>query len=326
MSSPSYLSGKPQIAEADALALLRERFMAPIEDLSVVPGGEIAQIYVFSVNGDRYILRFAPHMEANLEKELFIQGLLATSPALSSVPIPPILHVGRFGALHYAIARRMPGTPLSELPPSDYEVTIPALLETLDAIHAVDVRATTGYGVFGDDGAGFFPSWRASLAAVGAEEPEPEGPEGLEGDQNSTRRGVFDTTFLERDVWDTVYARMVALLDFCPEGRYLVHGDYGFDNVLAADGRITAVLDWPNAQYGDFLYDVAWLDFWPSGFAFRERCLAHYAERNIAVPNYAERILCYQCSIALNVLRFFAQRQNAEAYHWTRHAILSRLG
>ena len=321
MSSPSYLSGKPRIAEAEALALLRERFTAPIEDLSVVPGGAIAQIYAFSVTGDSYILRVAPPMGANLEKELFIQGLLALSPASASVPIPPILHVGRLGALHYAISRRMPGTPLSELPLSDYEATIPALLETLDAIHAVDVRATTGYGVFADDGTGFLPSWRASLAAVGVEELEPE------EHSNSSWHSLFETTFLERDVWETVYARLVTLLDFCPEDRYLVHGDYGFDNVLAADGRITAVLDWLNAQYGDFLYDVAWLDFWPpSGFAFRERCQAHYAERNIAVPNYAERILCYQCSIALNVLRFFAQRQNEEAYHFARHAILSRLG
>jgi hygromycin-B 4-O-kinase len=119
---------------------------------------------------------------------------------------------------------------------------------------------------------------------------------------------------------------MVTLLNICPEDRSLVHGDYGFDNVLAADGRITAVLDWPNAQYGDFLYDVAWLDFWQSGFAFRDLCAAHYGERGIAVPNYAERILCYQCAIALNVLRFFAKRQNEEAYRWTRQTMLSRLG
>ena len=29
----------------------------------------------------------------------------------------------------------------------------------------------------------------------------------------------------------------------CPEERYLVHGGYGFNNVLAQDGRITAVID-----------------------------------------------------------------------------------
>ena len=43
---------------------------------------------------------------------------------------------------------------------------------------------------------------------------------------------------------------------------YLLHGDYGFDNVLVDQGKISGVLDWANAKYGDFLYDVAWLDFW----------------------------------------------------------------
>ena len=321
MTSPSYLSGKPQIAEVEALALLRQHFSAPIEDLTVLPGGEIAQIYAFAVNGAPYILRIAPPMDASLEKERFIQRLLAASPAASpSVLIAPIYHVGRLGPLHYAISRRMPGMPLSKLPPLDYLATIPALLDMLDAIHAVDVRTTTGYGVFADDGTGFLPTWRASLAIAGTAEPEPE------ADSDSARRSIFETTFLERAVWDTVHARMLTLLEFCPEDRYLVHGDYGFDHVLAAVGQITAVLDWVNAQYGDFLYDVAWLDFWQTGMSFRERCLTRYTERGIAVPHYAERILCYQCAIALNVLRFFALRQNADAYRFARDAIRSRLG
>ncbi len=318
MSSHEQPSGKPRVAEQDALALLREHFTAPIEGLSMVPGGQVAQIYAFSVNSDEYILRFAPHMGANLEKELSIHRLLATSLGSSLVPIPPVLHVGRLGTLHFAISRRMQGTPLSELPPPESAATIPELLETLDAIHAVDVRATAGSGLFGDDGTGLFPSWRASLAAIHVEEPA--------ADSSGKRRSVFETTFLERDLWDTIYARMIHLLDFCPEDRYLVHGDYGFDNVLAADGRITAVLDWVNAQYGDFLYDVAWLDFWPSGLDLRDLCAAHYAERGITPPNYAERILCYQCAIALNTLPFFAKRRNEDVYRWVRQRILSRLG
>ena len=88
MSSPA--NGKPQIAEADVLALLHECFAAPIEDLEVVSGGQIAQTYGFSAGGERYILRFTQHMGANLDKELFIQRLLAASP----VPVAPILHLG----------------------------------------------------------------------------------------------------------------------------------------------------------------------------------------------------------------------------------------
>jgi aminoglycoside phosphotransferase (APT) family kinase protein len=69
-------------------------------------------------------------------------------------------------------------------------------------------------------------------------------------------------SFLERDVFDLIYGHMTRLLDNCPEERYLVHGGYGFSNVIAHEGKITAIVDWMHAMYGDFVYDIAWLNFW----------------------------------------------------------------
>jgi hygromycin-B 4-O-kinase len=310
----STASGKPRIANEIVLALLREQVGAPIEDLAIVAGGQVAQTYAFTAHGMRYIVRFAQHMLTNLDKERFIQGLLASS----NVPIPPILYVGRLGELHYAISRRMPGRPLTELSPDEYEATIPALTRTLDALHAVDVGATSGYGIFSDDGAGLYRSWRRYLAAIREEDPE--------WDFYGKWHSLFETTFLERDVWEAVYARMVALLDSCPEDRHLVHGNYGFGNALAEDGRITAVLDWVDAKYGDFLYDVAWLDFWSPDRDFRALFAARYTDRGVETPNYGERILCYECYIALDALRFFAKRESEESYCWARERIQPLLG
>jgi hygromycin-B 4-O-kinase len=307
------VNGKPQISESDVLAILCERFAMPIEDLAIVSGGQIAQTYGFSAGGERYILRITQHMGANLDKEQFIQRLLAASP----VPVAPILQVGRLGDLHYAISQRMPGAPLTALPPDAFEELFPALLQTLDDVHAVDVSATSGFGIFDDDGVGFFPSWRASLTSIREEEPE--------WDFYGKWHTLFETTFLERDMWNGIYARMTELLAVCPEERSLVHGNYGFGNVLAVDARITAVLDWLDAKYGDFLFDVAWLDFWSTALNVRGRVGARYAERGISVPHYAERILCYECYIALDGLRFFAKRQNEASYRWVRDVILSRI-
>ena len=48
----------------------------------------------------------------------------------------------------------------------------------------------------------------------------------------------------------------------------------------------------------------------------RGRFAAYTAvERGIAVPNFAQRIRCYQCYIALNALPFFAQQQNDDGTH-----------
>jgi hypothetical protein len=97
-----YVSQSLREATAHAYGFTTEDRLLAIEAL---PSSELAHLYASPVNGNSYILRFAPSIRANPERELFIQGLLALSP----VPIPPILHVGRLGALYYAIARRMPG-------------------------------------------------------------------------------------------------------------------------------------------------------------------------------------------------------------------------
>ena len=44
--------------------------------------------------------------------------------------------------------------------------------------------------------------------------------------------------------------------------RALVHGDFGSNNVLAENGRVTGVIDWSEAMIGDSLYDIANLFFW----------------------------------------------------------------
>jgi hygromycin-B 4-O-kinase len=311
MSLPSGV--KPQLDEAAVLALLRGYFAASIEGLAVVTGGQVAQTYAFAADGQDYIIRFNRRMATTFEKEALIYGRFA-SPRL---PIPPIVQLGRLGELHYAISRRMPGKPLTELPPAENEALLPALLDTLDAIHACDVADQPGYGIFGDDGVGFFRSWPDSLRAIREEDPE--------WDFYGKWHVLFETTFLERDVFELIYSRMASLLDYCPEEKWLVHANYGFGNVLAHEGRISGVLDWLDAKYGDFVYDVAWLDFWSPQQTFPARCAERYARQGISAPHFEERMLCYECYIGLDALRFFAKGGNEGAYRGTREHILSLL-
>lgn len=306
-------SVKPEVAEATVLDLIATHLPGRVEQVETMPGGPIAQTFAFAVDGHAYILRFTAHMGANLDKELFIQRLLAGS----RVPFARILHVSRLGTLHYAISERMPGDPLTTLSPEQYAATIPALMQTLDEIHAVDVSATTGHGIFSDDGTGFFPSWRACLAYIREKEPE--------WDFYGQWHRLFETTFLEHDVWEALYARMVELLDLCPEARYLVHGGYGYGNVLAQGGRVTAVLDWLDAKYGDFLFDVASLDIWDPARKIAGRFAEHYEQMGLETPHYGERVLCYQCYMALDALRFFAKTGQHDSYQWIRARIASKL-
>jgi hygromycin-B 4-O-kinase len=300
---------RPEVGHDDVMDLLGQHFSAPIRDLERVEGGQVARTFSFRVGADAFILRFNFRLGANFEKEAFIARLFS----VSGIPIPPLLHIGRLGELHYAISRKAPGVPLDQLNRADVDALIPALVAILDAIHAVDVSATGGYAVAGNDGNGLFPGWRQSLAAIREEEPE--------WDYFGRWHALFETTFLEREVFDRIYGHMERLLPFCPEDRRLIHGNFGYGNVLVRDGVITAVLDWQEAGYGDHLYDVAQIDFWDAEGRWADRFHDHYENLELTVPHFPERIRCYQLYTGLNALRFFAKQGNEDAYRWVRERL-----
>ncbi len=305
---------KPDVSHATVQALLASFFDHPVTGVQAAEGGQIARAFTFAAGGQDYIVRFnTDRLDANFEKEEFVWRTYA-SPA---VPIPPVVRVGRLGELHYCITRRVAGTRHDRLSPEERDRAVPAVMATLHAIHATDVSRQAGHGLFDGRGHGFSGSWRASLASVRDEERA----DGFFGRWH----GLFESSFLERDVFDRVYMRMEALLAHCPEDRCLVHGGYGFGNLLVSGDRVTAVLDWIDAKYGDFLFDVAWLDYYDPERGYADRFRADYARRGIDVPRFDERVLCYQCYIALDGLRFFASAGNEDGYRWTRARILERI-
>jgi aminoglycoside phosphotransferase (APT) family kinase protein len=257
--------------------------------------------------------RALPSAEAVREKEAYVYDHFASSV----IPIPRVVHLGRLMDVHFAISEKAPGQNLLQIPRSEYLALIPRQIELLDAIHQIPVGDKPGYGIFDGRGVAFWPSWRSHLAFVREEEPA--------GDFYEGWHALFESSFLERDLFEHLYSQMMQLIGNCPEERYLVHGGYGFGNVLAQDGRITAILDWMDARYGDFLFDAAWLDFWSPEDEWHARFQQHYERMSREVTSYSERILCYQCYIALEALKFNAKAADRASYDYTRQRILSLL-
>lgn len=303
---------KPMVLQEALLEVLRQHFGGPVDDLKPIEGGSVARTFTFSANSREYVIRFNTNrMGANFSKEAYIAKRFHSA----LVPIPSIVRVGQVHDLCYCISEKASGQRLDRLSAEEIQHALPAVMATLDAIHAADVSPQAGYGPFDDQGRGFFGSWPAYLTDVRAEER----PDGFYGQWHR----LFETSFLERDLFERIYTQMEGLLDDCAKERYLVHGGYGFGNLLVADGRVTAVLDWLDAKYGDFLYDVAWLDLWDPKRGYRELFRAHYAKRGVEIPHYERRLVCYQCYMALDGMRFFAKSNNAQAYQWLKESILN---
>ena len=302
----------PHIDPSQIKALLKDHFRQSVERLAPIGTGQIARVFSFSVAGEDYIVRFNT---GKLAMAFGKDQLIAKKLASSGIPVPPILHRGTFDDLCLAVSSRYSRVPLDELNVDEYRQVVPALIETLDAIHRTDISDTQNYGDFDERGAGLFPSWADFLLDVANEESE----EGFYGKWH----WMFEDTFVDRELFDHVYEQMRSLLEYCPEERFLVHADYAFGNVLAEDGNITAVLDWANALYGHFLYDVAWLDIGYPGAGYRSGFERYYRDRDRFIPHYRERLICYQCYICLDSMRWYGMSGKLSDYEWMRERILS---
>ena len=78
-----------------------------------------------------------------------------------------------------------------------------------------------------------------------------------------------------------------------------MHGDFGSNNVLTDGQRITAVLDWESAKYGDALFGAATAYFWRTWLPCMDLQAGYYEACLGAMPHYHERVLCYQVRIGL---------------------------
>jgi hygromycin-B 4-O-kinase len=306
---------RPVVEPAQVLALLDQHFHAPILDLTPVEGGQVARTFSFRVQEQEYIVRFNLDrmMDSNFPKEAYVVRKLAGT----GLPLAPLLHVGRLGELHFAISPRLPGKMLEQHTPQEVLALLPQMLDLLEIAHSVDTSETQGYGVFNAQGRGEEASWHASLLKIADEEDE--------RDYFGKWHRLFNETFLERDFFEKLYQRMKELLVFCPQERTLLLSTFTTRNLLAQDGKITAVLDLLDARYGDRVYDIVPMDFWWPPLGLRDAYLADQQRRGRELPYYAERLLCYECHHALGGLRFFAANGNEQGYWMTREIIQHKL-
>jgi hygromycin-B 4-O-kinase len=307
------VTAKPDGDASRVRELLRERFAGEVADLRPLAGGVFSRAFAFTAGGRAYVVRLntAAHAAEGFAKDDYAWRHFA-SPAL---PIPRIVATGRAAGGHFAIGERAAGHTLAECSPAGRRALLPATLDTLDAIARADVRASRGYGDWSGDGNGGSASWRDYLAAIVENHAE-----GFHRDWHA----LFRDSFLERDVYEAVYRRMLRLATHCPEERALIHNDYQFENVLAEGGRITGVIDWANALYGDPLYDVARLAWWSTwdGWWYDDGATLLRA-RYGAAPRYAERIACYTCHLGLDDLRYYARTGQREQYEGARDRLLA---
>jgi hygromycin-B 4-O-kinase len=289
--------GTSRISAAEAEAFLVDRFGAGVTDVEPIGGGAWSKAYAFRRDGAHFVARFGGYPDD------FGKDRLAGRYASAALPIPAVTEIGRACDGYYAISERMFGGFVDHLDGERMRATLPSLFGALDAARGADLSATTGYGSWDAEGVGAFPSWREALLDVATDRPEDKG-------HGWRRRLEASATGVER--FDAALDHLRSLAAFCPGERHLIHRDLLHFNVLVAADRISAVLDWGCALYGDFLYDPACFAFWSAwfpawqGIDFREEAARHFAAIGLEVPHFDERFRCCQVHAGLDAQQFQA--------------------
>ncbi len=307
---------KPEVSPETARTFLTGRLSRQITGLVPLSGGEWSQAFAFSSAGQEFVARFS-HVE-----EDFAKDRIAVRFASPQLPVPRIVEIGEALGGYFAISQRVFGVPLDSLSEAEMRAVLPSLLETLDAIRLVGLSGSTGYGVWRADGGAPSTSWSDWLLAAGADRP---------GGRISGWRAKLEASPYAA-AFDEALACLRSTAGACPNERHLVHADLLNNNVLVSGDRVTAVLDWGSSLYGDFLYDVAWLifcQFWYPAWEtidFAGEASRHYDAIGLGVPNFAERLRCYELHIGVQsqVYNAFRERWGLVAQVAERTLALAR--
>lgn len=305
---------------ADVASLLTDRVGRDIGRIEPLEGGAWSRAFAFVAGGRALVIRFST------VEEDFRKDERAARFASAALLVPAVHEIGPAFGGWYAITDRRDGRYLEDADERGMLALLPSLLDTLDAMRAADVSDTTGFGGWGLDGNAPHATWRQALLAIGHDDP-------------ARRTYGWSARLAEhptaRHAFDTAYEALERLSADLPDARHLVHSDLLNRNVLVSADRITAVLDWGSALYGDFVFDLAWFAFWRpwyegwSAVDVRAAAARRYAAVGLEVPQLDVRIRACELYIALDGMSYQAWAGFHAPLDWTvarTRAVLGEAG
>lgn len=276
---------KPPIETTALLAQLRMTY-PDIAVLNSIREGEESRAFVFISAGSDYVVRVNPS-RTGFDNEKFAFEHF-NSPAL---PIPEVTLVAPHGPkLWLCVSRRAPGTTLQELPAGGAFAYGAAVSSVLDAMAHVTPNDGTGLASQ--------KAWPTFLTDVAGR----------------------DWSLLDRTARDFVVGAASFIADMAKDlgdPRRLIHGDFGSNNLVVAQGEVTGVIDWSETMIGDPDYDVANNLFWRPWLDCMEQQCRYFEQHEPWRLTDTSKLACYQLRIGLGVLHDAIRDDDERMINWS---------
>lgn len=289
---------------------LEEKFKNTIENLQKIEKGEWSTSFSFQSSKKKYVIRF------NKSSSDFYKDNFAFLKLGKTVPVPKMVEIGEQFDMYFAITEFLEGKFIDNSTPDEGKKLENEVINLLEKFRITDITDTNGYGNWNELGNGTDKSWEEYLLKVN--QPQKHLPHWRE---NLERSPIGTKDF------DEIYHLMSGLIQNYPNVRSIIHGDLLHFNVFFKETKITGVIDWGCAKYGDFLYDLAWFEFWKfyhSGISqidFEKLALDKYEEVGLEVTRFKERMLICKLHIALDSIVYSAYCNKPDNWNFSNTII-----
>ncbi|MFD0713230.1 phosphotransferase family protein [Paenibacillus sp. GCM10027626] len=300
---------KPNITVKDVESMVSDLFGSKAIEVTPLEGGNLSSVFSFLIKGKGCVVKFSD-LTGAYDTESFISELLTRQ----GVPFPKCLGQGKWQSLSYSILERIEGGNLADCSAEQQLCQLPELIGILTRMNRVELGATTGYGWIEPGGNGKYATWKDYMVATFAEDQAGTFWEGW--------YDLFQTTCLEKDVFDECYSRLMAYCSYNEPHRHFIHGDFHPWNILSDSQHITGIID-GNCAYGDFLVDLATLEGTMPKVNVVQAYVDYQEQAGIHIPDFKERLIGAHYFKGMDGLRFYAKMGWKDSYCHVRDFLLN---
>lgn len=302
---------KPHLHVSEVETTLNNYFGSTVSTIEPIASdnGNLSSVFSFVFEEKGYVIKFSD-LEGAYELEPIISRLLSTQ----GVPFPRCVGQGKLANLNFVISDLIVGQTLDHYSFEQKQQQLPELMKLMWQMNHVDLGTTIGFGSITTTGDGQYSTWKQCIVSTYAE------------DQSGTFwdnwDNLFKTSFLEKDVFEECYSRLLEYAAFNAPHRYFIHGDFHQWNILSDGQRITGIVD-GNFAYGDFLIDLAVLATHMPYCNIIQTYQNYLDQANVIIPDFKERLLGAYYFKGLDGLRFYAKMGQKDAYNSMRSFLLN---